>query len=183
MTESEATKKKMKDLSKNICDRVKIIGTQVRYVKYITEHWSDELFRDYFSPIVISLQTSIYIELFKIFDKSGPDTKKYNIYALINICDEDSKKRFNRILSSYNNDIESICECRNKIFAHNTTISDIDITRILSENVIVNQSDLLKAIIEICCDVNDELILGTELKNARIFEKYTDYCLNMLNVE
>lgn len=64
--------------------------------------------------------------MFKTFDKSGSDTKKYNIYALIDICDEDSKKRFNRMLSVYNNDIESIRKHRNKTFAHNITISDID---------------------------------------------------------
>ncbi len=158
------------ELAQSIKDKVVLIGTDIRHLESIIKYSSENSsFRNAFETMFISLQNSAYIELFKIFDDSGEDTKKLNIYALINMI-EDDKKTYHKMISKYQTDIDSIKNLRNKCFAHNTVI---DWSEIIKKNPIHNLQDLLTCITDICCSANEQLYPNTYASNVRDFD---DWC-------
>jgi hypothetical protein len=65
------------ELADRIKDRVVIVGTNLKHLESIAKYSADnEEFGNAFATLYISLQNSIYIELFKIFDTGGKDSKK-----------------------------------------------------------------------------------------------------------
>ena len=99
----------VKELAKNIDDRVVAIGTAIEHMKSILKYSeNNEDFRNAFAVPLFSLQNYVHIELFKLFDKSGKDSKENSIYGLMDKMGNDYKICCYRKLSAYNRDIESI---------------------------------------------------------------------------
>jgi len=164
-----------KDLAESIKNRIIIIGTSIKHIdsiaKYmhqITDPGISRQFQEAFAILYVSLQNYVYIELFKLFDKSGNDTKEHNVYALINLMKKDDKSKYHKMLSPYNKDIEAICKRRNSIFAHELGKNGQDV---FSSNPISHDIvDLLKCITNICCIVNDALSPNISIGNAEEFD-------------
>ena len=57
----------------------------VRGKIHLTKREHDKGFEDAFVMLHVSLQNYVYIELFKLFDSNGKDSKENSIYTLINI--------------------------------------------------------------------------------------------------
>ena len=73
----------VKELANLIKTRVVIIGTDLKHLESIAKYaQQDKQFAEAFTTLYLSLQNTVYIELFKLFDDSGEDTKNHNIYAL-----------------------------------------------------------------------------------------------------
>ena len=74
------------ELAKRIKDRVVMIGTALKHMESIIKYnRNDKGFEDAFVMLHVSLQNYVYIELFKLFDSNGKDSKENSIYTLINI--------------------------------------------------------------------------------------------------
>ena len=166
------------ELAKRIKDRIVMIGTALKQMESIVKYSQDnERFKDAFVMLYVSLQNYIYIELFKLFDSNGKDSKEYSINTLINMIETDDKK-YHKKLSKYNNDIESIKIRRNHHFAHDT---GEDASEIFKQNKILRLQDLLKTVADICCDVNSELYPNTYVSNVRYFDDWCYMAIKSLN--
>lgn len=167
-----------KELAKRIKDRVVMIGTALNHIESIIKYSrNDKGFEDAFVMLYVSLQNYVYIELFKIFDSNGKDSKENSIYTLINMIETDDKK-YHKKLSKYNNDIESIKARRNHHFAHD--IGE-DASEIFKQNKILRLQDLLKIVADICCDANDELFPNIYVSNVRYFDDWCYMTIDALN--
>lgn len=165
-------------LAKRIKDRVVMIGTALKHMESIIKYsQKSEGFEDAFVMLYVSLQNYVYIELFKIFDNNGKDSKENSIYTLISMMETDDNK-YHKKLSKYNNDIESIKTRRNHHFAHDT---GEDASEIFKQNKILSLQKLLGTIAEICCDANGELHPNTDASNVRYFDDWCDMAINSLN--
>jgi hypothetical protein len=97
--------------------------TYLRYLDIILSIESKYI-KDSFVPIVLSLQESFYINLFKLID-TGKSSKTYNMQTFINYLDKQTTQKplhfWNSLYSSYMNSdlLKSIRLRRNKVFAHN----------------------------------------------------------------
>lgn len=159
-----------KELAKLISDRIKLVGTCFEYIKTI-ENFSkkEEDFEEVFFPILFSLQNSIYIELYKIVVKNNKDGK-YSINALIEQCESKDKNKFEKKISKFKKDnFESLRERRNKVFAHET---NQDGQLIFNKNEIIDLEKMLKCFIEICAEINPEIIKSTYYDNANKFKRW-----------
>lgn len=159
-----------KELAKLISDRIKLVGTYFEYIKTI-ENFSkkEEDFEEVFFPILFSLQNSIYIELYKIVVKNNKDGK-YSINALIEQCESKDKNKFEKKKSKFKKDnFESIRERRNKVFAHET---NQDGQLIFNKNEIIDLEKMLKCFIEICVEINPEIIKSICYNNANKFKRW-----------
>lgn len=165
------------ELAKRIKDRVVMIGTALKHMESIIKYSrNDKGFEDAFVMLYVSLQNYVYIELFKLFDSNGKDSKEYSICTLINMIETDDKK-YHKKLSKYNNDIESIKARRNHHFAHDT---GEDASEIFKQNKILRLQDLLKTVADICCDANSELYPNTYVSNVRYFDDWCHMAINSL---
>lgn len=166
------------DLAKRIKDRIVMIGTALKHMESIIKYsQNNKRFEDAFVLLYVSLQNYVYIELFKIFDSNGKDSKKNSVYTLMNMIEIDDKK-YHKKLSKYNNDIESIKVCRNHYFAHDT---GKDASEIFKQNKILRLQKLLETVAEICCDANSELYPNTYVSNVRYFDDWCYMATNSLN--
>ena len=159
-----------KELAKLISDRIKLVGTYFEYIKTI-ENLSkkEKYFEEIFFPLLLSLQNSIYIELYKIVVKNNKDGK-YSIYGLIEQCESKDKNKFEKKISKFKKDnFESIRERRNKVFAHET---NQDGQLIFNKNEIIDLEKMLKCFIEICAEINPEIIKSTYYDNANKFKRW-----------
>lgn len=166
------------ELAKRIKDRIVKIGTVLKHMESIVKYSQDNKgFEDAFVMLYCSLQNYVYIELFKIFDSNGEDSKKNSVYTLMDMIETDDKK-YHKKLSEYNKDIESIKTRRNHYFAHDT---GKDVSEIFKQNKILRLQELLKIVTEICCDANSELYPNTYVSNVRDFEDWCNMAINSLN--
>lgn len=166
------------ELAKRIKDRIVKIGTVLKHMESIVKYSQDNKgFEDAFVMLYCSLQNYVYIELFKIFDSNGKDSKKNSVYTLMDMIETDDKK-YHKKLSEYNKDIESIKTRRNHYFAHDT---GEDASEIFKQNKILRLQELLKIVTEICCDANSELYPNTYVSNVRDFEDWCNMAINSLN--
>ena len=166
------------ELAKRIKDRVVMIGTALKHMESIIKYSrNDKKFEDAFVMLYVSLQNYVYIELFKLFDSNGKDSKANSINALIRMMETNDKK-YHKKLSKYNNDIESIKARRNHHFAHDT---GEDASEIFKQNKILRLQDLLKTVADICCDANSELYPNTYVSNVRYFDDWCYMAINSLN--
>lgn len=166
------------ELAKRIKDRVVMIGTALGHMESIIKYSKNNKgFEDAFVMLYVSLQNYVYIELFKIFDSNGKDSKKNSIYTLLSMMEMDDNK-YHKKLSKYNNDIKSLQNRRNHYFAH-----DIgkDASEIFKQNKISRLQDLLKTVADICCDANSELSLNTYVANVRYFDDWCYMTIDALN--
>lgn len=166
------------ELAKRIKDRIVKIGTVLKHMESIVKYSQDNKgFEDAFVMLYCSLQNYVYIELFKIFDSNGKDSKKNSVYTLMDMIETDDKK-YHKKLSEYNKDIESIKTRRNHYFAHDT---GKDVSEIFKQNKILRLQKLLKIVTEICCDANSELYPNTYVSNVCDFEDWCNMAINSLN--
>lgn len=166
------------ELAKRIKDRVVMIGTALKHMESIVKYsQNNKEFKDAFVMLYVSLQNYVYIELFKIFDSNGKDSKKNSIYTLMDMI-ETADKKYHKKLSKYNNDIESIKARRNHHFAHDT---GEDVSEIFKQNKILRLQKLLETVAEICCDANSELYPNTYVSNVRYFDNWCYMAINSLN--
>lgn len=165
-------------LAKRIKDRVVMIGTALNHMESIIKYSrNNKEFKDAFVMLYVALQNYVYIELFKIFDRNGKDSKENSIYTLINMIETDDKK-YHKKLSKYNNDIEFIKVRRNHHFAHDT---GEDASDVFKQNNILRLQDLLKTVADICCDADSELYHNTYVSNVRYFDDWCHMAINSLN--
>lgn len=166
------------ELAKRIKDRIVMIGTALKHMESIIKYSKNNKgFEDAFVMLYVSLQNYVYIELFKLFDGNGKDSKENSIYTLINMIETEDKK-YHKKLSKYNNDIESIKTRRNHHFAHDT---GKDVSEIFKQNKVLRLQDLLKTVADICCDANDELFSNTYVANVRYFDGWCNMAIDALN--
>lgn len=166
------------ELAKRIKDRVVMIGTALKHMESIMKYsQNNKGFENAFVMLYVSLQNYVYIELFKIFDSNGKDSKKNSIYALIKLTEPNDEK-YHKKLSKYNKDIESIKVRRNHYFAHDT---GEDVSEIFKQNKILRLQKLLETVAEICCDANSELYPNTYVSNVRYFDDWCYMATNSLN--
>lgn len=159
-----------KELAKLISDRIKLVGTYFEYIKTI-ENFSEKekYFEEIFFPLLLSLQNSIYIELYKIVVKNNKDGK-YSINALIEQCESKDKNKYEKKISKFKKDnFESIRERRNKVFAHET---NQDGQLIFNKNEITDLEKMLKCFIEICVEINPKIIKSIHYDNANKFKRW-----------
>ena len=166
------TKEELANLIKN---RVVIIGTDLKILDSIVKNAKNNpQFSDAFATLYLSLQNTVYIELFKLFDKSGEDAKKYNIYALIDLIEDDNKS-FSKMISPYREDIESIKNRRNNLYGHELGKNGEDVYK---DNPLNHRlENLLQCISEICCVADDKLYPNTYVSNARDFDRWCEMSL------
>lgn len=165
-------------LAIHIKERRNLIGTVLKHIESIAKYANqNKAFKDAFTTIYIPLQNFIYIELFKLFDKSGSDAKMNNIYALICMIETEDKK-YNKKLSKYQADIDAIGNRRNSYFAHDTGKNP---TEIFSQKKISSLKSLLKCIAEICCAANKELYPNVFTSNVKTFDNWCYMAINSIN--
>lgn len=168
----------VKDLANSIKTRVEIIGTDIKHLESIAKYVKENRqFADAFTTLYLSLQNTVYIELFKLFDDSGEDAKKHNIYALINLI-EDVNHTCHKMLSPYLKDVESIKYRRNHLFGHELGENGTDIYKKYPINCRLD--DLLKCIAEICRKADSTLFSNTYVSNARDFDKWCQMSLSAI---
>lgn len=80
-------------VARKLHDSSIIIGTYIGYIEIIDKVCRTDRLRDLFDPIRLSLQTSIIIETFKIFDNNGKDTRNNNIRFLFSKLNDDISKK------------------------------------------------------------------------------------------
>lgn len=166
------------ELAKRIKDRIVMIGTALKHMESIIKYsQNNKGFEDAFVMLYVSLQNYVYIELFKIFDSSGKNSKKNSVYTLMDMIETDDKK-YHQKLSEYNKDIESIKVRRNHYFAHDT---GEEVSEIFKQNKILRLQKLLVTVAEICCDANSELYPNTYVSNVRCFDDWCYMATNSLN--
>lgn len=167
------------ELSKIIKERIVIIGTILNHLNTITKYCkNNSLFESGFTVIFVSLQSSLYIELFKIFD-TGKDTKNYNIYKLIELLEDDEKDKCRYSISVYRKEIKSIKTRRNHVFAHYTNESPY---KNFSENLVNNKiEEIIQCIANICCIANPELYPNIYVSNANDFNKWCKMAIDSIN--
>ena len=157
------------ELAEHIKDRVVLIGTDLKHLETIQKYSKNhQSFDDAFVTIYLSLQNTVFIELFKLFDTGGEDSKTYNIYALISKIDDENKTYYKK-LSRYKEDIDAIKNRRNKLIAHETGVNPLDI---FNNNKIKSLQELLQCIVDICCDANDKLHPNTYVSNVKAFDNW-----------
>lgn len=167
-----------KELAEHIKDRVIMIGTALKQMESIIKYSQDDkTFRDAFAMMYISLQNFVYIELFKIFDTSGKDTKGNTIHTLINMM-ENKDKVYHKMISKYNTTIESIKNQRNHYFAHDTGKISIEV---FEQNSIKSLQEMLKSIAKICCAANDKLYPNTYASNVKDFDDWCYMAIDSMN--
>ena len=155
-----------------------MIGAAIKHMESIVKYsQNNKEFNDAFVMLYTALQNYVYIELFKIFDSNGKDSKENSIYTLISMIETDDKK-YHKKLSEYKDDIEIIKERRNKCFAHDT---GEDIFEIFKQNKIFGLQNLLKFVIEICYDADSELRKNTYVSNVRDFDDWCYIAINSFN--
>ena len=89
-------------------DRVVMIGTALNHMESIIKYsQNNKEFKDAFVMLYVSLQNYVYIELFKIFDRNGKDSKENSIYTLMNVIETEDMK-YHKKLDMYKSVIESI---------------------------------------------------------------------------
>ena len=158
-----------KELSCLIKTRIVVIGNALKHLESIAKYAKqNKQFADAFSVLYFSLQNTVYIELFKLFD-DGKDAKKHNIYTLINLI-EDDKKTYHRMLSVYKKDIDSIENRRNSLYGHELGKNGADVYRKYPINH--RLQDLLQCISWICCEANDEPYPNTITSNSKDFDEW-----------
>lgn len=167
------------ELSKIIKERIVIIGTILKHLNTITKYSkNNSFFESSFVVIFTSLQSSLYIELFKIFD-TGKDAKNYNIYKLIELLEDDEKDKCRYSISEYRKEIKSIKTRRNHIFAHYTNESP---HKIFSENLVNNKiEEIIQCVANICCIANPELCPNIYVSNANDFNKWCKIAMDSIN--
>ena len=166
----------VKELASLIKTRVEIIGTDIKHLESITKYATqNQQFADAFAALYLSLQNTVYIELFKFFDDSGKNAKQHNVYALINLI-EDDKSTYHKMLSSYSKDIESIKYRRNHLHGHEFGENGTDVYK--KYPISCRLDDLLKCIADICCVADDNLYPNTYCRNVREFD---DWCYMSLD--
>lgn len=155
-----------------------MIGTSLKHMESIIKYsQNNKGFENAFVMLYVSLQNYVYIELFKLFDSNGKDSKENSIYTLIDMIETDDKK-YHKKLSGYNSDIESIKTRRNHYFAHDT---GEDASEIFKQNKILRLQELLQTVADICCDANSELYPNTYVSNVRDFDDWCYMTINSLN--
>lgn len=161
---------KEKELAKRLKDRIVRIGTSFKHMETIAKYAkANKQFNDAFVLPYVSLQNYVFIELFKLFDKSGKDAKQNNVYALVELI-EDDNKTIHKELSKFNETIEHIRQQRNHYFAHDTGESVLEI---YDEVKIKSINELLEFLVKICCKTNSDLLPNTYVSNVRNFD---DWC-------
>lgn len=170
----------VKELANHISRRVVLIGTTMKHFESV-ESFSlrDAQFAEAFSVILLSLQNTLYIEMFKLFDgydeknnkKKDGDAYKYSVYALIECMGCSVTDQYPTILEPYKKDIMSLKRRRNKIFGHDLGQDVIKVCK----NTPINHrlQDLLSCVIDICCEADPDLFPSTYVRNAFTFE---DWC-------
>lgn len=161
---------KEKELAKHLKDRTVLIGTSFKHMETIAKYAKEnQQFNYAFALPYISLQNYVFIELFKLFDKSGEDTKQNNVYALVKLIDDDNKT-ISKELSKFNKTIEYITQQRNHYYAHDT---GENVLEIYNEEKIKPINELLEFLVKICRKANSDLLPNTYVSNVRDFD---DWC-------
>ena len=166
----------IKKLAEHIKTRVVVIGTDLKHLESIVKYADkNKQFADAFALLYLSLQNTVYIELFKLFDCSGDDSKRHNVYTLIESI-EDDHHTYHKMLSAYSKDIDSIKNRRNHLYGHELGKKAEDVYK---KNPINHRfEDLLECISKICCIANDKLLPNTYVRNAHDFD---DWCYMSLD--
>lgn len=155
-----------------------MVGTAIEHMSSIRKYsHNNERYENAFVLLYISLLNYVYIELFKLFDTKGKDAKENSVYTLISLIETPDNK-YHKKLSKFNQDIESIKARRNHYFAHATGENP---SEIFKRNEILQLEELLKTIVEICCDANEKLFPNTYVSNANDFDKWCCMAINSLN--
>lgn len=161
---------KEKELAKRLKDRIVRIGTSFKHMETIAKYAkANQQFNNAFVLPYTSLQNYVFIELFKLFDKSGEDTKQNNVYTLVELIDNDNKT-IRKELSKFNKTIEYITQQRNHYYAHDT---GENVLEIYNEEKIKSINELLEFLAKICCKANSDLLPNTYVSNVRDFD---DWC-------
>lgn len=161
---------KEKELVKRLKDRIVRIGTSFKHMETIAKYAkANQQFNNAFALPYISLQNFVFIELFKLFDKSYKDVKHNNVYALVELI-EDDNKTIHKELSKFNETIEYIRQQRNHYYAHDTRENVLEI---YNEDKIKSINELLEFLAKICCKANSDLLPNTYVSNVRDFD---DWC-------
>ena len=143
-------------------------GNDLKYLNTIHKNLDKDLFNDILAPIYFALQQDLYISLGKVLDR-GSDA--ISIYKIIKENDN-SELLLKRRLKRYDKMISSIRERRNKIFAHNLPVNPQDV---FNENQVSNIEELLKTIVEIIVDIDQNKTKAYYTSNANRFERYMKY--------
>ena len=165
----------IKKLAKEIKERSMTIMTYIQYSRILSQRI--EKYNYLLAPLLLSLQNTIYIELFKLFD-TGKSAKYHNIYCLIDNSGEQQK--FHVMIDHYNSSIKKIKEYRNKLFAHITNdISWNDYAK--EENISYNLfENMIKDIVEICCTIDHSLLPNYYYGNVLDFERWVNKVSEMI---
>jgi len=159
-------------VARKLHDSSIIIGTYIGYIEIIDKVCRTDRLRDLFDPIRLSLQTSIIIETFKIFDNNGKDTRNNNIRFLFSKLNDDISKKYKREYSAkFDNFEKSIRDIRNKVVAHNISTDSQDI--LFNSNIKISDFyDFLKFVSTVCYTVDNDLIKACSSKNVKSFSKF-----------
>ena len=157
-----------------------MVGNYLEYIKTLRQYINKTPWKEFLLPIYFSLLNSMIIELYKIFDKSGSDTEKQNIFALINLINE--KEKISRILSPHKKLINNICNLRNKYYAHNT---GYDFNQLIKENIIELHEieNLQKNINKICIMAYPNIYKNTITKDTRELKRWIPYIDKLIQKE
>lgn len=164
-----------KELAKLLKGRILCIGTYLKYLETISKILKENkngFEIEIFVPIYFAIESTVYIEFFKLFD-SNKEAGQYNIYSLL---DKNNKfdKRFYRELSNCQNTIDNIKLKRNKIYAHELRSNHQD----YSSTLISELQKLLQTLVNICSEKNDEISSCIYTANAVSFERIFPEMIN-----
>lgn len=157
-----------------------MVGNYLEYIKILRQYINKTPWEEFLLPIYFSLLNSMIIELYKIFDKSGSDTKEKNICALINLINE--KKKTGEIINPHKELINNIYNLRNKYYAHNT---GYDFKQLIDENKIKLHEieNLQKDINKICIMAYPNIYENTTTKDVRELKRWIPYIDKLIQKE
>lgn len=130
-------------LTKEIAERILNIKSYISYFEQMSRIRPECPF----GPILNSLQISIYIELFNLVDTNN--SKEHNIYALFSKADNEVE--YQKRMSKYKKDIESIKRRRNDVIAH---VSGLNGCEVFKKYPISNLKQMLQDIFDICYEID-----------------------------
>lgn len=141
------------DMAKLLYDCACLAGDYLTYLNVLFNPNCSELVDEAFAPIVCSLQQSLYVELYKLFD-GGADVP--SVYKLCKMLDDNTEQKSNyRKISPFNDMIENIRQRRSNIFAHNIYRNHAQ--KVFDDYPVERIDELLKVVAEICIEANDNL--------------------------
>lgn len=155
------------ELAKLLYDCACLSGDYLAYLNVLFEPKYNQIVQDAFAPIIFSLQQSLYIELYKLFD-NGKDVP--NIYKLCKMLDNDLEEKIHyKKISEFNDLVENIRMRRSNIFAHN--IHRTCAQEVFDTHPVDTIQPLLKTVVEICLDANKNLIKAYRHDNVNQLAK------------